>query len=157
MAYQRHAKHAPYRSGFEVKIAAGLKRRGIPFQYEEDTLPCVVEVPKNYCGTCGGVDIRQKTVYTPDFKIADNLYVEGKGRMTAKERRRIMGVIQSNPGIDFRLLFMRNNPIYPRSKTKYVAWAHSMGIKAHCDNQGEIPEEWATEFLPTRRKKRAKK
>lgn len=149
----RKGKNWPYRSGFEKRMAEFLNTNGIPFTYETHTFPIVVEIPKTFCGSCASNEIRQRTVYTPDFVLgsAENpVFIEGKGRMSAKEKRRILGLLGSHPGIDFRLVFMRNNPIYPRSKTKYMDWAKDNNIPA-CIGP-ELPKAWVTEFKPKKRR-----
>ena len=138
-------------------MAEFLSTNGIHFDYEKETLPITVDVPRVYCGACASVSILQQTVYTPDFLLykPDKVFIEGKGRLTAKERRRILGLLRAHPTIDFRLVFMRNNPIYPRSKTKYMDWAKENGIKAVIGP--ELPKEWVAEFVtppPKKRKKR---
>ena len=148
----RKGKNYPYRSGFEKKFAEFLDTRKVPYAYEVDTLKISVDTTRVYCGDCGSTRIKQDTVYTPDFK-ANGIYLECKGRLTAKERRRILGVKGCHPTIDFRLVFMRNNPLYPRSKTKYTDWAAQHNIP-HCVGH-EIPNEWIKELggKPVRRKR----
>ena len=147
-------KNWPYRSGFEKRVAEFLSTRGIPFDYEKDTLNISVDVPRTYCGACGSTGTKQDTVYTPDFKVNET-YLEAKGRLSAKERRRVLGFKASHPTLDFRLIFMRNNPIYPRSKTRYMDWAEENGIPA-CIGP-EIPNSWIKEFGGKQRRQRAKR
>lgn len=51
-------------------------------------------------------------------------------------------VIEQHPDLDIRLLFMRDNPIYKGSKTKYSTWCKERGIKFHVSANGEVPDEW---------------
>lgn len=139
----RKGKNWPYRSGFEKKFAEFLDTRKVVFEYEVDTLKISVDVTRVYCGDCGSTRTKQDTVYTPDFK-ANGTYLECKGRLTAKERRRILGVKAHHPTIDFRLVFMRDNPLYPRSKTRYSDWAKDNGIP--CCVGHELPDEWVKEL-----------
>jgi hypothetical protein len=155
----RKGKNWPYRSGLEVKMAAFMDSKGIAYEYEVDTFKIATEIPKVYCGVCSGKRILQDTVYTPDFRVLSGdkrAYIEGKGRLTAKEKRRIAALLRDHPTIDFRLVFMRNNPIYPRSKTKYMDWAAAEKIPA-CIGP-ELPDEWVREFSGTKpkRKRRVK-
>jgi len=150
----KKGKNWPYRSGFEKRFAEFLDTRNVKYEYEVDTFKISVEVPKVYCGACGSNGIKQDTVYTPDFKTHGS-YLECKGRLTAKERRRILGLLSSHPTIDFRLVFMRNNPLYPRSKSRYSTWAEDNKIP-YCIGH-EIPNEWIKEFGGKQRRKRAKR
>jgi hypothetical protein len=54
-------------------------------------------------------------------------------------------VIEQNPDLDIRMLFMRNNPITKTSKTKYSDWCDKRGIKYHISANGSVPEEWIAE------------
>ena len=51
-------------------------------------------------------------------------------------------VIEQNPDIDIRLLFMRDNYISKKSKTKYSDFCKKRNIKYHVSVMGEIPKEW---------------
>jgi hypothetical protein len=148
--FVKKGKNWPYRSGFEKRMAEYLGTKKIAFDYEATTFPIKTQVPRCRCADCHSNNIYQDSVYTPDFKIG-TVYVEGKGRLTAKEKRRIMGLIGGKP-IDFRLVFMRNNPIYPRSKTRYLDWAKAMSIPA-CIGP-ELPEAWVLEFKNIKKRER---
>lgn len=153
----RKGRHWPYRSGLEVKMAAFMDSKGIKYAYEAETFTIATEIPRVYCGSCLATTILQKSIYTPDFVVATGdrkVYVEGKGRLTAKEKRRIDALLRDHPKIDFRLVFMRNNPIYPRSKTKYMDWAKDKGIPA-CVGP-ELPDAWVKEFSGTKPKRKKK-
>lgn len=145
----KQGKNYPYRSGFEKRIAEFLSTKKIPFKYEQDTLKIKTLVPRVECAECGSALVIQNSVYTPDFKV-DNVYIEGKGRLTAKEKRRIQALLIGNK-IDFRLMFMRNNPIYPGSDTTYMDWAADMEIPA-CIGP-ELPDAWVQEFRNKRTKR----
>lgn len=121
-------KGTPYRSGFEKKVAASLKLRKVKFEYEK--LKISYTVPES------------KHVYTPDFVLPNGIVCEVKGKFDPASRAKMMLVIEQNPDLDIRMLFMRDNYINKKSKTKYSDWCIKRGIKYHVSLQGEIPEEW---------------
>lgn len=62
--------------------------------------------------------------YCPDFKIADNLYVETKGRFSGADRTKMVLAREQNPDLVVILGFQ--NPyitLSKASKTTYAAWA----------------------------------
>lgn len=94
----------------------------------------------------------KKHRYTPDFILANGIIVECKGRFDAATRQKMAYVIEQNPDLDIRLLFMRDNTISKASTTKYSDWCDKRGIKYTVSSSGEVPEEWLKE-----KKKRRKK
>ena len=101
-----------YRSKFEGRVAAALPKQA---RYEADTLPYVLELE-----------------YTPDWTLGrgkDPIYLEAKGKFDYIERRKVLAVINNNPGIDLRMIFMRNNRLNKRSETTYGAWCDKHGIR----------------------------
>ena len=78
----------------------------------------------------------------PDFKLANGIYVEFKGKLDRIAREKMQLVVAQNPALDIRMLFMRNNRLSKTSKTSYMDWAAKHGIKAHVSANGEIPQEW---------------
>lgn len=114
------------RSDFELRVSKDLEKRKVPFKYEEQVL--FYEVPA------------RKARYTPDFILSNGVIVEVKGRLTTADRKKMVLVQLSNPGLDIRLLFQRaNNPIRKGSDTTYGDWATKKGFQ-WCE--GTVPEEW---------------
>jgi hypothetical protein len=116
-----------YRSGFEAAVARALLDRGVEFGYERVKLfyerPCV---------------------YILDFNIGD-LMIEVKGYFSPADRRKMLEVQRSNPGIDLRIVFQNaSNKLSraPRSST-YGQWATRNGFKWA---EGEVPEAWLLEI-----------
>ena len=83
-------------------------------------------------------EIHELHKYLPDFRIG-KMYIECKGRFTAADRKKMRLVKEHNPKKDIRLLFMSNNKLNPRSKTRYSDWAEKNGFKWAIKR---IPEEW---------------
>ena len=120
------------RSGFEAKVKKSLENRGVEFKYESEKLPYIVPESKH--------------LYTPDFivqtEIGTTIYVEAKGNFTAADRKKMRLVIEQNPGLDIRMLFMRQNKIQRNSKTTYGSWCDKHGIKWAVSSLGHVPETW---------------
>jgi len=102
-----------YKSKFENSFAQTLKQLNLPVSYEPDKI--------SYTLQC---------TYTPDFKIADNVYVETKGLFDSDDRRKILAVISQHPDIDIILVFQNPNmKINKGSKTTYAKWCEKHNIK----------------------------
>ena len=122
-------KAAPkLRSGFERKVKESLERRGVGYEYESTNVPYVVPQSKHR--------------YVPDFKLPNGVFVEAKGKFDAAARKKMTLVIEQNPDLDIRMLFMRDNKLAKTSKTKYSDWCEQRGIRYHVSASGEVPDEW---------------
>lgn len=128
-------KQLKLKSGFEKKGADFLTKAGIPFEYETQRIKYVVpEKSKNYI---------------PDFILPNGIYVEYKGKLDRDVREKMALVIEQNPDLDIRLLFMRDNKIAKNSKTRYSDWCKKRGIVYAVSELGEIPAEWIADALST--------
>lgn len=116
------------RSGFEKRVAEFLDSRKVKYEYEQHKLK--YEEPAT------------KRSYTPDFRLPNGILVECKGRFTPADRRKMALVIEQNPELDIRLVFMRDNTLSKNSKTTYSAWCASRDITCHVSPDGSIPKEW---------------
>tara|TARA_Y100000816_G_C25713799_1_gene376663 strand:+ start:179 stop:553 length:375 start_codon:yes stop_codon:yes gene_type:complete len=118
----------PYRSKFEVKVAADLGKRKIDFQYEKVSFDYVPKIRN----------------YTPDFYLPDSkIYIETKGRLTTNDRVKHLLIKDQYPDLDIRFVFVNaNNKISRTSKTTYANW---------CDRhkflwaENLVPMEWLNE------------
>jgi hypothetical protein len=119
------------RSGFEAKTAKYLDGLNAKYGYEVDKLSYVIPESTHK--------------YTPDFKLENGIYVETKGRWTAADRKKMSLVIEQNPELDIRMLFMTDNTLNRSSKTKYSDWCEKRGIKCYVSSKGEVPMEWLKE------------
>lgn len=124
-------KLADTRSGFERKLWKFLQTHGVDFTYESLSIPYTVP--------------SKKRRYTPDFILGNGIYVEAKGKLDAKSREKMQLVIEQNPGLDIRILLMRDNKISKQSKTRYSDWCSKVGLKWHVSENGEIPAAWMEE------------
>lgn len=129
---KKRAKSPPslskMRSGFEKKVAKHLNERGVKYKYESERLKYTVPATPR--------------VYTPDFLLPNGILVEVKGKFDRDSRKKMALVIEQHPGLDIRLLFMRDNPINKGSKTKYSDWCEERSIKYHVSPLGEVPDAW---------------
>lgn len=133
------------RSGFERRIMADLKARGIAYAYEPDALKIVIPVARVRCQACGEA-VTRVTRYTPDFRFVRGgnwFYVEAKGKLTPHERRRLAAFWEQwcgEGGYGFAVLFQRNNWLTAGKKKRYSDWAEELGIPWAVGER--IPEEW---------------
>ena len=118
----------PYRSKFEISVAADLGKKNIGFEYEPTTF---TYVPK----------IRS---YTPDFYIAEkDFYIEAKGRLTTNDRVKHLMIKDQWKDLDVRFIFVQaNNKILKGSKTTYADWCDRHGFLWA---EGRIPMWWMNE------------
>jgi hypothetical protein len=117
------------KSGLEAKLAKQIDDKGVPVQYEEETI---------------SYDVPARTArYTPDFKLANGIIVEGKGEFDAKDRAKHLLVKEQHPDLDIRFVF--NNPnarLYKGSPTTYSKWCETHGFQYHAK---VIPDAWFKE------------
>ena len=118
----------PYRSKFEVRVAADLGKRKVDFQYEKVKFDYVPKIRN----------------YTPDFYLPESkIYIETKGRLTTNDRVKHLLIKEQYPDLDIRFVFVNaNNKISRTSKTTYANW---------CDRhkflwaESLVPMEWLNE------------
>ena len=112
----------PYRSKFEVRVAADLGKRNIDFQYEKVKFDYVPKIRN----------------YTPDFYLPESkIYIETKGRLTTNDRVKHLLIQEQYPDLDIRFVFVNaNNKISRTSKTTYANW---------CDRHKFL---WAESLVP---------
>lgn len=130
-------KHG-YKSGLELSVSMQINQTEYPLNYETETLKYVVP--------------ERKAKYTPDFvfikRNGGTMYVETKGRWTTADRTKMKHVLQSNPGIDIRMVFQNpNQKLSKTSPTTYEAFARKLGIQ-HVAKK-DIPAEWLNECVKT--------
>ena len=99
------------RSHLEEQVADLLDQMEVPYQYESEKLPYLIEAN-----------------YIPDFKVGD-IYLEAKGYFPPEQRRKMKAVKEAHPDLDIRIIFQSpNNKISKRSKTTYAKWAEKNGF-----------------------------
>jgi|TARA_B100000686_G_scaffold317079_1_gene365528 hypothetical protein len=118
----------PYRSKFEIKVAADLGKRKVAFEYEKVSFDYVPKIRN----------------YTPDFYLPESkIYIETKGRLTTNDRVKHLLIKDQWVDLDIRFVFVNaGNKISRTSKTTYADW---------CDRhkflwaEGLVPMEWLHE------------
>ena len=125
-----------YKSGLEHTVADWIKTTAYDLKYETEIINYIVP--------------ERKAKYTPDFVFTKRngqfMFVETKGRWTTADRTKMKHVLQSNPGVDIRMVFQ--NPtqrLSKTSKTTYAEYALKLGIN-HVAKK-DIPEEWLSECV----------
>lgn len=127
-------------SKFEDTIIQDLKDRGIEHEYEPETFKYVRVVRGATCSLCGGNQAYVQRRYTPDLKIGA-FYVEIKGKLDSETRSRMEAFLAGHSEkIDLRFLFMRDNWLTGKHKTKYSDWAKKLGMKYAIG--ASVPQEW---------------
>ncbi len=137
------AKIAGFRSGFEAEMAGVLGKRGIVFKYEDGTIKYDAPVRGGRCNSCGSKLVVKGRVYVPDFRIGP-IVLETKGKLDGPGRTKLLAIKASNPTLDLRLVFQRDNRIRRGSTTKYSEWARSHGFKFHVGTK--LPIRWIREL-----------
>lgn len=135
---RKGAYAAGYRSVFELRVNTWMKEEGLDIPYEPEKIAYVVPASNHK--------------YTPDWKVGDVIY-EGKGYFAASDRKKMLHIIESNPGLTVRMIFQNAQAkINKRSKTSYADWCDKFGIEWADFRDKEKLLEW---LRP--KKKRGKK
>jgi ABC-type Na+ transport system ATPase subunit NatA len=119
-----------YRSGLEVSIAKQLKKFRIKFDYEK--LVILYTKPA------------QSSTYTPDFRLANGIIIETKGRFVVSDRKKHL-LIKKQYGNKYDIRFVFSNAkakIYKGSKTTYADWCIKHNFKYF---NKTIPMKWIKE------------
>jgi len=104
-----------FKSGLEIKAWKILKKHIPRVKYEPDAIP--YRQPA------------KERKYTPDFKVANGVYIEAKGKLDLATRQKMVWFKDMHPSITIIFLFMNpDNKITKRSKTTYAMWAEKVGF-----------------------------
>lgn len=136
-------KHGKYRSGLEKDMAEFLGRRTIKFDYETGPVPYLSKIRSGQCILCGSKQVAKRRTYLPDFRVG-SIILETKGKLTSAERTKFIDIKQSNPELDLRLVFQRDNRIRKGSDIYYSDWAKSHGFKWCIGTK--LPPKWVKEL-----------
>lgn len=133
-----------YRSKFERTVASVLTSNKVKFNYEALKIPYKYPVRCDPCPKCGHDEHYVSRNYISDFSFRqDTLILELKGKLDREDRKKYAALLESNPKLNIRFMFQRNNRILPRSEIRYSDWATKLGVP-YC--VGELPKEWIKEF-----------
>jgi hypothetical protein len=129
------------RSGFEFDVWRWLQEAGCEFEYEKESYELWLKVTRGHkCIACGKTSVVKRSLYTPDFFLANGVVIETKGRFTALDRKKALAILEQWPDVDYRLVFQRDNKLSKSSGTRYSTWAESKGIPWHIGRR--VPKEW---------------
>lgn len=103
-----------------------LDAEGVKYEYEREAYQIVLDQP-GFCRSCGKTSIGRKSRYTPDF-FFPVWVIEAKGKFTSRDRKRVVALLEAEPGMRFGMLFMRDNKLSKSSKTRYSEWCEKRGI-----------------------------
>lgn len=113
---RKEALKAGFRSNFEYEFSKKLKALKKKVSYETDKL--LYTQPE------------VKRVYTPDWTIKKDVYIETKGIFSSVDRKKILLVLKSNPEITLYLLFQNSKlTLSKKSNTTYAEWCDKNNIK----------------------------
>ncbi len=135
-----------FRSKLEVTMAKQLLATDLKWSYEELSFSYLYPI-SGECFNCGGTNIRKHRTYLSDFCVFlpddSTVVLEGKGRFTGAERKKVVAIKESNEEIDFRMVFQYDNWLGPAKKKKYTDWCNMKNIPCAVK---KIPQEWLDEF-----------
>lgn len=81
--------------------------------------------------------------YLPDFILkrtdGSKLYIETKGYFRYQDQVKMIAVKESNPSLDIRLVFYRDQPVRKGAKLTYSGWAEKNGFVYAI---ATVPREW---------------
>lgn len=149
MAWGRRYKTARgeiVRSRFEKTVLDDLDNRGVAYDYEpHDIIWYDGSLKYLVCQDCQSDKVLKTRWYLPDAVVwraglGSEFTLEIKGRLTSDDRKTLVGVKAAHPDLDLRVLFMKDNPIRPKSKTRYTDWARKAGIPYHVGDK--VPVDW---------------
>jgi len=121
-------KKGQLKSKLEGRIKGKLlKQKGINVGYETTSIPYVIQ--KNYI---------------PDFTCikkenGEIVYVEVKGYFRVEDRIKMIAVKKTNPTLDIRFVFDKNNKLSSKSKMTYSEWCCKYGFPCAI---GDVPKDW---------------
>jgi len=129
-----------YKGSFEPGVARNLTKRGIAFDYEPHAIVYWKKLPNSKCNHCGSKEVHERHRYTPDFYLKDyGLYIETKGKFTSTMRTKMLAVKESNPELNIKFLFMKDNWITKNHKHRYSDWCEQNGFDYAFM---KVPDEW---------------
>ena len=137
---RKKAIAAGYRSGLEHDIAKDLTARGIKFGFETTTIKYELAVPRGKCGECGGKQVTRTHFYTPDFVFANGKFLESKGRLTSKDRTKLVAVQKQTGPENLYLLLSADNWLTKKHTGKYSDWAKKHGFVYSVGTK--VPASW---------------
>lgn len=117
------------RSQLEERIAAGLDKARVPFDYEAYKIKYVKPASNHH--------------YSPDFLLHNGIIIEAKGLLDLDDRKKHLLLKSQYPMLDIRFVFSSHRTkISSGSKTTVAEWADKHNIKWA---EKVIPAAWLKE------------
>jgi hypothetical protein len=127
-------------SGAEVKFSEWLRDFKVHHVWESQRLKYKISKTK---------------IYISDFPVMKKngewMYLEVKGWFDPPSRQKMLYVIESNPGVDIRMVFVYDNKLNKNTETRYSDWCEKHNIKYTIGLK--LPDEWLDELKTPRSKK----
>lgn len=112
-------KKSPYRSRYEGRFYDQVVAQGMSLAYEKDVLAFVTRP--------------EKRRYIPDWTVAPGWFIETKGKLDPRDRKKLLYVKEQHPTARILIVFQRSEiPIYKGSPTSHGQWATKAGYE-WCD------------------------
>lgn len=125
MARYRSKRKGKYKSRLELLFATLCFKQGLGFEYEAEKFPYI-----------------RPAHYTPDWKIAEGVFVETKGYLAPSDRSKLLAFKEQHPNITILLMFANSdNRLNSKSKTTYGEWATKNGFQ-WADIRNGLPVQW---------------
>jgi len=139
---RKEAVESGYRSAFEKRIHDQLKKARVTAFYEpRDMIIPYTLKSSGICAVCGSHEVLENHNYLPDFYLPkQNVYIEGKGILTAENRKKMNAVKHQHPDKQIVFIFQKNGKITKR--VKYLDWAKKNGFVAYLES-----ENWLERLL----------
>lgn len=110
-------------------------------KFEEHLFESIGDAPVEY--EADSLDYIAKHKYFPDFTITlpdgRKRFVEAKGYLRPQDMVKMKAIKESNPDVDIRIVFAKDNKVSSKSKMKYSDWAFKNGFVFSI---GGIPKGW---------------
>ena len=149
-AARKKAVKAGYRSFFEFNVAKQLKTSRISHDYEPRDMVLSYELrTRGRCAVCGSHEVVEQHTYLPDFVIGKgrNIVIEAKGKYDAKTRKKMIAVKEQNPEVHIIMLFMSDNKLSKKSKSRYSDWCEQNGFEYYIDNKDKWTDKIKSKHL----------
>jgi hypothetical protein len=125
MARYQSKRKGKYKSRLESLFAELCFKHGLGFKYEADKIPYI-----------------RPAHYVPDWKIAENVYIETKGYLAPSDRSKLVAFKEQHPKITILLVFGNSdNRLNSKSKTTYGQWATKHDFQ-WADIRNGLPVQW---------------
>jgi DNA-directed RNA polymerase subunit RPC12/RpoP len=128
------------KSIFEKTVGESLNERGFEFEYEPVKIRYKHSIRGAKCSECSSNVVYKLRTYTPDWSITGyTFYIETKGKLSVEERQKFESLKNSQPDLDVRFVFMKDNWLTKAHKKRYSEWASDNNFRWSI---GDIPDEW---------------